>query len=368
MSDQLVLALVVARRAPRALRRDENRPRRLVGETRGRRWTSRGSHRTWLRGARRAGVPALLPLAALVLLPLAAPPAVAAPRAVADPAALDSPPSITAPAAAAAGAGPLRVAASIAPAAYFVERIGGPRVRVEVMVPPGVEEETYSPSPRQLAELLRARLYVAVGHPAFPLESRSLLPLLVTHPEIRVVSMSRGVELIPMGDPPAAGGSTDPHVWTAPGPVAIAAVNIANGLAAVDPARRAVYAANLAAFERDLQALDAAFRRVAAGPRPVRFISYHPAWGYLAHQYGFRQIPVEAGGKEPGTASLIALAAAARRDGVHLLLVPAGLPNKLTASLASAIGGKALAVDYMARDWLAMMWRLAAALAEVAHD
>jgi zinc transport system substrate-binding protein len=268
------------------------------------------------------------------------------------------------PAAAAAPPQP-RVAVSIAPAAYFVERIGGAHMQVEVMVPPGVEEETYAPSPHQLVDLLLARLYVAVGHPAFPLETRSLLPLLASHPEIRVVSMSHGVQLIPMGNAPAASRTTDPHFWNAPGPVAIAARNIASGLEAVDPARREVYHAGLAAFERDLAALDAAFRRVAAGRRPVRFISYHPAWGYLARQYGFQQLPVEAGGKEPGAASLVALAAAARRDGVRLVLVPVGLPRKQTESLASSIGGKVLAVDYMARDWLAEMWRLASALAEV---
>ena len=299
--------------------------------------------------------------AVLALLAVAALPVDAAPLALAA-----SPPASPAALAAATAAAPPRVAVSIAPAAYFVERIGGPRIQAEVLVPPGVEEETYAPSPRQLADLLQARLYVAVGHPAFPLETQSLLPFLATHPEIRVVSMSRGVTLIPMGDAPAAGHSTDPHFWNAPAPAAIAARNIAGGLEAVDPAHRQVYLAGLAALERDLRALDAAFRRVAAGPRPVRFISYHPAWGYLAHQYGFQQISVEAGGKEPAAASLVALATAARRDGVRLVLVPIGLPSKQTESLASSIGGKVLAVDYMARDWLATMWRLEAALAEVA--
>jgi zinc transport system substrate-binding protein len=289
------------------------------------------------------------------------------------------------PGAAATAPAPLRVVASIAPAAFFVERIGGAAVQVEAMVPYGVEEETYAPVPRQIAGLLAARLYVAVGHPAFPLESRYLLPLLRSHPKVRVVTLSQGVELIPMAGGGQASGSTgasaaapagattagaaetDPHIWLAPGAVAIGARNIERGLAAVDPARRALYAANLAAFERDLQALDAALRRIAAGPRPVRFLSYHPAWGYLAHQYGFQQLVVEAGGKDPGTASLLALVAAARRDRVRLVLVPPGLPSRTTASLAASIGGKVLALDYLAHDWLAMMWRLAAALAEAGH-
>jgi zinc transport system substrate-binding protein len=275
------------------------------------------------------------------------------------------------PSAAAAAAPQLRVTVSIPPAAYFVERIGGQGVRVEAMVPASAEEETYAPQPRQIADLLQSRLFVAIGHPALPFETRYLLPALRSHPEVLVVLMSRGVELIPMD---GAGGAraaaaagaagTDPHLWLAPGPAGIAARNIAEGLARVDPEHRSTYAANLGALQRDLQALDAAFRRLAAGAWPVRFLSYHPAWGYLAHQYGFQQLVVEAGGKEPGAASLVQLVAAARRDGVRLVLVPPGLPARTTAALADSIGGKVLTLDYLAHDWLAMMWRLAAALAE----
>lgn len=270
---------------------------------------------------------------------------------------------------------PVRVAVSIPPAAYFVERIGGSAVRVTAMVPPGTEEETYAPTPRQVSDLLIARLYVAVGHPAFPLETRYLLPLLRSHPEVSLVTMSRGVRLIPMasgasgpsgasGSP--AAGATDPHIWMAPATAAIAARNIMDGLAAVDPGRRAVYERGLEAFQGDLRALDAAFRRVAAAPRPVRFLAYHPAWGYLAHQYGFQQRAVEAGGQEPGTAGLVALLAAARRDGVRLVLVPPGFPPRSAEALAGSIDGKVLALDHLAHDWLAGMWRLEAALAEAA--
>jgi zinc transport system substrate-binding protein len=263
---------------------------------------------------------------------------------------------------------PLQVTACIPPVAYFVERIGGANVRVQSMVPAGVEEETYAPQPRQLAGLLHSRLYVAVGLPGFPLDNRYLLPLLAPHHEVRVVAMASGVPLLGMtggaAPPPAVTPATaDPHIWLAPGTAAIIARNIAAALAAVDPARRAAFSQGLADFQRDLQALDAAFRHAAAGPRPVRFLSFHPAWGYLADQYGFRQLVVEEGGREPGTASLVALIAAARRDGVHLVLVPPGLPRHTTDALATEIGGRVLEVDYLTHDWLTMMRSLAAALA-----
>src|SRR5262245_3806355 len=67
------------------------------------------------------------------------------------------------PAAPAADAGRIRVAVSVPPQAYFVERIGGPRVEVEVMIPPGYSHVDYPLTPRQIMALSRARLYVAVG-------------------------------------------------------------------------------------------------------------------------------------------------------------------------------------------------------------
>lgn len=261
---------------------------------------------------------------------------------------------------------PLRVAVSIAPAAYFVERLAGPLATVAVMVPPGAEEETWSPTPRQLAALRSARLYVAVGHPAFAFESATLLPFVRTRPEIRVVSMAAGLGQLPLARRDPRLVAADPHVWLAPAPVAVAVRAIAAGLAAVDPPHAALYSANLRLLEGDVAALDAAFRRAAAGPARVRFISYHPAFGYLASEYGFEQLIVEANGKEPGPASLATLVETAHARRIRLVLVPAGLPPRLTASLAAAVGGQVVTVDYMARDWLAMMRRLATLLAETA--
>src|SRR6185295_4072733 len=83
----------------------------------------------------------------------------------------------------AAATGRIRVAVSVPPQAYFVERIGGRHVEVEVMIPPGYSHVDYSPTPRQIVALSRARLYVAVGHPAFELEQARITPLLARLPD-----------------------------------------------------------------------------------------------------------------------------------------------------------------------------------------
>src|SRR3954470_19686472 len=92
--------------------------------------------------------------------------------------------------------GRIRVAVSVPPQAYFVQRIGGEHVQVEVMIPPGYSHVDYPLTPRQVAALSRARLYVAVGHPAFEFEQIQLKAVLRDLPGIQVVDMSRGMALM----------------------------------------------------------------------------------------------------------------------------------------------------------------------------
>src|SRR3954463_15163457 len=137
----------------------------------------------------------------------------------------------------------IRVAVSVPPQAYFVERIGGDHVQVAVMIPPGYSHVDYPLTPRQVAALSRARLYVAVGHPAFEFETVQLAPVLRDLPGLQVVEMSRGMRLIEgegEGEEDEHGHAAgDPHVWVAPETVAVAARNIAAALERIDPAHKA---------------------------------------------------------------------------------------------------------------------------------
>ena len=266
--------------------------------------------------------------------------------------------------------GVIPVAVSVPPQAYLVERIGGPRVRVEVMIPPGASEATYSPNPRQMVSLSEARLYVRVGHPAFLFEPQSIDPFLAAHPGIRVVDMSRGMDLITTGE--AEGGEAphgffggggeaeeghghaagDPHVWVAPATVRVAAGNIEGALSDLDPAQAPLYRANLARLLADIDALDRQIRTLLAGAPGRSFMVYHPSWGYFAREYGLRQIAVEAGGREPSARQLVALIALAKREGVRVIFVQRGFARKSAEVLAEEIGGRVVEVDPMDRDWL----------------
>lgn len=278
----------------------------------------------------------------------------------------------------AAAAEALPVAVTVLPQAYFVERVGGQRVDVQVMVPTAVSHEQYTPSPKQMLSLSRARLYVTVGHPALGVEARAVIPYLQAHPEIRVVNMSDGLVYRELsshthndaGELPAenrtrsAGESHDsqagdPHLWVAPASVAVAVRNITAALASLDRPHTAEYEANAQRFLAEIAELDAEITAALKPLRQRKFMVYHPAWGYFADQYGLEQIAIEMGGKSPSPERLVKLIELARREGVKVIFVQKGFANKSAQVIARELDAQVIELDPMEKDWLANMRRVA---------
>ncbi len=59
----------------------------------------------------------------------------------------------------------LKVFVSIIPQAYFVERVVGNRVDVQVLVQPGHSPATYEPTPKQMARLSEADVFFRISVP-----------------------------------------------------------------------------------------------------------------------------------------------------------------------------------------------------------
>jgi zinc transport system substrate-binding protein len=277
---------------------------------------------------------------------------------------------------------PLLVAVSVPPQAWLVERIGGGRVRTEVMIPPGYSHVDVPLTPRQMRTLSRAALYLKVGHPAFEFESVQLGPLLAGLPGLRIVDMSQGMRLLEGSQEEEAGHGHghdrvhdqdqhgheggDPHVWVSPDTFAVAAVNVARALEEADPGHAAEYRANLRASLAEIRALDQEVRRQLAGTEPARrkFMVYHPTWGYFARQYGLEQIAIEFEGKEPSAVRLIHLIKEARREGVKVIFVESGFPRESAQIIAEAVGGRVVTADPQDKDWPGNLRRTAAELRE----
>ena len=79
---------------------------------------------------------------------------------------------------------------------------------------------------------------------------------------------------------------------------------------------------------------------------------FHPAWSHLACEYGLLQMAIEAGGKEPGPAQLVATIEEARREGIRVIFVQKGFSDRSARVIAAELGARVEPLDPLARDWL----------------
>jgi zinc transport system substrate-binding protein len=254
------------------------------------------------------------------------------------------------------------VAVSILPEAGFVEAVGGDKVEVVVMVPPGADPHTYEVKSDQMVKLAQARIYAKVGSP-LEFELAWLDKLIGVNDKMLVVDCSRGIELMENADPDEP-GNEDPHIWLSVKNAEVMVRNICDGLVQVDPANRAYYEANRNSYLEELARLDNDLAVDLAGVANRSFIVFHPAFGYFARDYGLTQIGVEQGGKEPSADYIVRLIQEAREQNIRVVFVSPEFDTKSAGVIAKEISGRVVIIDPLAKDFVSNMRAVESAVRE----
>lgn len=277
-------------------------------------------------------------------------------------------------------AAPMQVAVGVAPFKHFAQKIGGEFVAVTMLVPAGADAHTYEPKPSQMRALAGSALYLSAG---LEFEEAWEPRLKSASPKLVFVHADEGLKKLPMpeghehhakehehkakehGHAAKAGhdhhDEMDPHVWVAPSMVRQIAGKIAEAFAKADPAHAKAYAANLAAFHKELDALDAQLKGLFTGvPADKRgFLVFHPAWGYLARDYGLTQTAIEFEGKEPSPKRLAGIVKQAKAKGFKVIFVQPQMSQRTAGTIAQAVGAKLVVADPLAEDWAANLLKVA---------
>jgi len=253
------------------------------------------------------------------------------------------------------------VAVTILPQQEFVVRVGGDKVDITVMVPPGASPHTYEVTPAQMVQLSKAMVYCKVGSP-IEFELAWLDKLLAQNKDILVVDCSKGIDLIQSDDPDEPG--MDPHIWTSPRNAKIMVQNICAGLSQADPQNRQYYENNRDSYLKNLDELDIEMGALLTGAGAQTFIVYHPAWGYFARDYGLQQLGIEQEGKEPKAAYMSRLINEARLQNIKVIFISPEFDSRNAEAIAREIGGRVVIIDPLAGDYLQNMREVAAAFKE----
>jgi zinc transport system substrate-binding protein len=260
-----------------------------------------------------------------------------------------------------AWAEPIPVFVSIVPQKYFVERIGGEQVKVEVMVKSGESPATFNPNPKKMSLLSQAELYFSIG---VPFETIWVERIQSIHPRLKIVPLhdNNHKDNTHRHARHSTDGTGDPHIWTSPAKVKTIAQKIKDTLAHAKPQKENYFEANLQAFSKDLDILDNDIRNILTKNNNRRFMVFHPAWSYFAKDYGLKQIAIEQEGKEPGARSLKKTIEKGKRLGVKVIFVQKQFSQSIAENIAKMIGATIHEMDPLAEDYLENMRRTATAI------
>lgn len=186
----------------------------------------------------------------------------------------------------------------------FVRQVGGDRVSVSTLVGPNGDAHVFQPSPADAKKVAAAKLVFVNG-----LGFEGWIDRLVKASGTKAVVVVATAGIAPREmaeekddhdhdhgkkadahdhDHGHDHGGTDPHAWQSVDNAEVYVANIRDALIAADPAGKATYEANAAAYTAKLDALDAQVKAaIAAIPAERRrIITSHDAFGYFGAAYG----------------------------------------------------------------------------------
>ncbi len=259
----------------------------------------------------------------------------------------------------------LKVFVGILPQGYFVKRIGGSNVSVNVLVGPGQSPATFQVTPKQMAELAQADVLFITG---MPFENRLISKINRSFKGLTIVDLRKDIELRGFQDHDHGydghEGISDPHIWLDPKLAPMQAKTICDKLAGLDRSHATEFRINLREFQKELRRVD---RKIASKLAPYRgrlIMVFHPAYGYFLNSYGLTQEAVEFNGKNPGPKQLARWIEKVRARDVKVVFVQPQFSKREAQTIAESVGAVVVPLDPLAPDYISNLEKMADVIVE----
>lgn len=247
---------------------------------------------------------------------------------------------------------------SILPQQYFVQRIGGDRVNVNVMVKPGQSPETFEPSPKLMSLYSKADVYFTIE---MPFEQVWIDRVASLNQRVSVVNTQpHSDSQSPLLPHQHSRNKFDPHTWLSPVLAIAQAKVIVHELSRLSPEDKELFFSNYKELERELNVLDDELSRLFDARNGLNFVTFHPAFSYFAQQYSLTQLAIEVEGKEPSAKQIAQIVNRIQDKNVAYILIERQFNQMIPKTIAHSVGAKLLVLDPLALDYLSNMRDIAA--------
>lgn len=160
-------------------------------------------------------------------------------------------------------------------------------------------------------------------------------------PDMKVVDASQGIDMI------EEDGEANPHVWVSVSNAIKQVENISTQLAEIDPAHKAQYEANAAAYIEKLTALRQEMHEELAPFNGREIVTFHEAFPYFADEFGLKLAAVieREPGSEPTPSELEETIEIVQAAGIKSLFTEPQYSPKAAETIATATGAKLYVLD-----------------------
>ncbi len=278
-----------------------------------------------------------------------------------------------------APAAKLKVVASVYPVYEFARQVGGDKIELVLLVPPGAEPHDWEPTAKDVLAIKAARLFLYHGA---GLENLDKILTPETLGATKALAISKDIPVLRPekddhgdhnhghghhGDARKTHEHVDAHTWLDPVIAQQQVAAIAAAIAAADPANADYYRQNAANYNRELAKLDQEYKTVLSGLPRRDIVTSHAAFGYLAARYGLKQIPIMGltPDSEPTPEKMAAIVKFCREHNVKYIFFETIVGPRLAETIARETGAgllvlnpvENLTLDEMkqGKDYLAIM-------------
>lgn len=236
--------------------------------------------------------------------------------------------------------GQQKILVTFYPLYKFTKAVGGDKVDVSLIIPPGIEPHDWEPTIQDIERFKTASLVIINGAGL----EQWISKLTAANPEMVVIDTSKNIKLLQKDTT----NQTDPHIWLDPLLVKIQVQNIADELEKIDPQNADYYQQNANQYKSRLDSLDSTIRAELSNCDKKDFLAFHDAFSYFSIEYGLHQNTIVRGlspEAEPTAATLEQITQKSQNLGLRIVFTEESVNPQTAQVIADEIHGKVLVLS-----------------------
>ncbi|PRS31745.1 zinc ABC transporter substrate-binding protein [Bacillus sp. RJGP41] len=246
----------------------------------------------------------------------------------------------------------IHIVTTFYPMYEFTKNITKDKAQVDLLIPSNIEPHDWQPTPKDMAAIQKADFLV---YNSLLMETwLSSIQESLDKGQPLFIEASKGITLMEGSEEESDHDDEesdhhdeeheqlDPHVWLSPVLAQKEVQTITDAIVKQDPENKDYYESNSQDYIEQLKELDELYRTTLDKASNKEMITQHAAFGYLANEYGLKQVPIAglSPSEEPSPAKLAELKKYAKEHQINVIYFEETTSPKVAQTLAGELGAE----------------------------